>query len=83
MSGSRGLYHSPSQSKELQKTLEGAASGSGEGVKSEPFTGEVPIGEGEDADAKEEVDARSVFVGSVSLSIRLQCALLFDAVNTI
>jgi hypothetical protein len=68
---SRGLHYCRYQSKELQKTLEGAASGTGEAVKTEPFTGEVPAGEGEDADAKEEVDARSVFVGSVSISLQL------------
>jgi hypothetical protein len=69
------LHLECTQSKELQKTLEGAASGKGEAVKSEPFTGEVPVGEGEDAEAaeaKEEVDGRSVYVGNVSVCLYAQ-----------
>jgi RNA recognition motif-containing protein len=58
------------QTKELQKTLEGAASGAGatEAVAGSRSTSEAPAVEGEDAEAKEEVDSRSVYVGNVSIT---------------
>ncbi|KAG7527364.1 hypothetical protein FFLO_07009 [Filobasidium floriforme] len=55
------------QSKELQKTLEGAASGTGavDGAETSSPASGAPAAEGDDAEAREEVDGRSVYVGNV------------------
>jgi hypothetical protein len=64
-------HHHLQQSKELQKTLEGAASGTGavDGAEASSPASGAPAAEGDDAEAREEVDGRSVYVGNVSIYV--------------
>lgn len=57
--------------RDSQKTLEGAASGTGavDGAEASSPASGAPAAEGDDAEAREEVDGRSVYVGNVSIYV--------------